>query len=233
MTIYDFLPKFIKKVIADPAKKTVTADYWNELFNILVEQGDHSQESIQVIINQLKTNVLLKDNTTAWEPTGEYEPVTRKFVTDRIVAMGGGNMMSSTYDPDNNGVVVDSDKLGGQLPAYYATGADITEVEGSISATNLNLTNHAGVTATDAINGHVIIENNLLRSSYVAGKVLSSHQGYLLDDKIAKIVNGTTTVTNATNATNAGNAATVDGVSIWRGPLASKGTDANTIYFCY
>lgn len=35
-------------------------------------------------------------------------------------AGGSGDMSKSVYDTDNDGVVDDSDKLGGQLPSYYA-----------------------------------------------------------------------------------------------------------------
>lgn len=31
----------------------------------------------------------------------------------------GGDMYKSTYDPEDNGIVADSSKLGGQLPSYY------------------------------------------------------------------------------------------------------------------
>lgn len=230
MTIYDFLPKFIKKIIADKPRFTVTHEYWNELFNMLIEQGDHSQEAIKAVIEQLKTNVLFKDNTEEWEPTGEYEPVTRKFVTDRIVEMGGGNMMSEIYDPDNDGVVSDADKLDGQSPAYYAKTSDIAVLSGQISAALSNLSIHTSADATASVKGHVVIEDNLLRSAYAAGKVLSSHQGYVVNDKITKVINGTTPVSKATNATNSDK---IDGLHLWVGPLANKGTDANTIYFCY
>lgn len=44
------------------------------------------------------------------------------FVTkDELSNFGAGDMMKSTYDTDNNGKVDDADKLGGQLPEYYAT----------------------------------------------------------------------------------------------------------------
>lgn len=36
------------------------------------------------------------------------------------VGSGTGDMVKSVYDPNNDGVVKDSDKLGGKLPAYYS-----------------------------------------------------------------------------------------------------------------
>lgn len=121
MTIHDFLPKFIKKVIADKARQTITAEYWNEMFNLLVSQGDWGQEAIQIIMDKLSNDVLLKSNTDAWVPTTNFQPATRKFVTDQISYMGGGDMLKSVYDINNAGVVDNAAKLGGQLPAYFAT----------------------------------------------------------------------------------------------------------------
>lgn len=47
-----------------------------------------------------------------------------KAIGDKIVAIGGGDMAQSIYDVNMNGVVDDSEKLGGQLPEYYATKAE-------------------------------------------------------------------------------------------------------------
>ena len=41
-------------------------------------------------------------------------------MTGDIGALGGGDMMKATYDTDDDGVVDDAAKLGGQAPAYYA-----------------------------------------------------------------------------------------------------------------
>jgi len=106
MTIYDFLPKFINRIIADRPRQTVTNEYWNELFNLLIEQGDHGQEAIRAITEQLTSNVLFKDNEETWEPLNDYQPATVKFVTDRIEFMGGGDMMKASYDINEDGVVM-------------------------------------------------------------------------------------------------------------------------------
>lgn len=215
MTIYDFLPKFIKRIIAEPAKKTITSEYWNELFNLLVQQGDWGQEAIQLIMTQLTTNVLLKDNTTEFTPTGDYEPATRKFVTDYIVSMGAGDMTKLVYDADDDGIVDNAAKLGGQLPSYYLTADALTALQAEVDAGELNLTNHTALNGTTAVSGHVVLEDNLLRAVHVDGKALSSHQGYVLNAAI-------NTVKNTQLA----------GKTLWVGPEANKGTDANTLYFC-
>ena len=46
-------------------------------------------------------NVLTKDNTTPYEPRGEYQPATVRFVLDRVVAMGAADMQARVYDQQN------------------------------------------------------------------------------------------------------------------------------------
>ena len=46
---------------------------------------------------------------------------------------GSGDMLKDTYDSNNDGVVNDSDKLGGQLPSYYATATGLSAHTGNTS----------------------------------------------------------------------------------------------------
>lgn len=48
-----------------------------------------------------------------------------KDITDNMGNMGYGDMMKATYDTNNNGKVDDADKLGGQLPEYYAKKSEL------------------------------------------------------------------------------------------------------------
>ena len=61
-------------------------------------------------------------------------------VLDGAGGSGSGDMSCATYDTDGDGVVDDSARLGGQLPAYYATAAGLTAHAGDTS-------NPHGVTA--------------------------------------------------------------------------------------
>lgn len=50
------------------------------------------------------------------------------FVTkDELSKFGAGDMMKADYDADNNGKVDDADKLGGQLPSYYASAEEVAK----------------------------------------------------------------------------------------------------------
>ena len=46
-------------------------------------------------------NVLTKDNMEPYEPRGEYQPATVRFVLDRVVAIGAADMQARIYDPQN------------------------------------------------------------------------------------------------------------------------------------
>ncbi|WP_430971701.1 beta strand repeat-containing protein [Sunxiuqinia rutila] len=45
-----------------------------------------------------KTEVLTLNNTTAFTPSADYEPATKKYVDDNIASAGGGDMLKTVYD---------------------------------------------------------------------------------------------------------------------------------------
>lgn len=55
-----------------------------------------------------------------------WQKIVGKFVTkEELSNFGAGDMMKSTYDTNNNGVVDDAEKLGGQSPEYYAKKSEL------------------------------------------------------------------------------------------------------------
>ena len=54
------------------------------------------------------------------EPDGSPRYKLNLSIPKGADGMGAGDMLKSTYDINSNGVVDNSEKLGGQLPAYYA-----------------------------------------------------------------------------------------------------------------
>lgn len=49
-------------------------------------------------------------------------------INDGADGSGAGDMLKATYDADGDGIVDDAEKLGGQLPGYYAKAADVPNV---------------------------------------------------------------------------------------------------------
>lgn len=83
-------------------------------------------------------------------------------ITGDIGELGGGDMMKASYDTNNDGVVDDSEKLGGQLPAYYAKASDIptklsdlTNDEAFIDNTVANLVNYYTKTEVNELIGDI------------------------------------------------------------------------------
>ena len=49
-------------------------------------------------------------------------------INDGADGSGAGDMLAATYDADGDGIVDDAEKLGGQLPGYYAKASDVPNV---------------------------------------------------------------------------------------------------------
>lgn len=49
-------------------------------------------------------------------------------INDGADGSGAGDMVRATYDVNENGIVDDAERLGGQLPAYYAKASDVPNV---------------------------------------------------------------------------------------------------------
>jgi len=58
MEIKDYIPKYIKQIVNARPKQVITNERWNELFNLLITQGDYTAEAAKVICD----TVLLNDN---------------------------------------------------------------------------------------------------------------------------------------------------------------------------
>lgn len=96
---------------------------------------------------------------------------TSKAVSEAISQAGGGDMMRSTYDVDGNGVVDDSEMLGGKLPSYYVgheelelTYATKEELEGIaetyvVSVSDVWIGSGAPYTQTIAVVGMLATDN--------------------------------------------------------------------------
>ena len=65
VTEYNYIPKYIKRTIANKPKDVVTASYWNELFNLLITQGDHTAEELGNILNYFSTRLVGVENEIA------------------------------------------------------------------------------------------------------------------------------------------------------------------------
>ena len=54
---YNYIPKYIRQSENKSPKGVVTASRWNTLFNLLIQQGDHTAEELGKILDYLSTGL--------------------------------------------------------------------------------------------------------------------------------------------------------------------------------
>lgn len=54
MALFDWVPKYIKQVLNRPPRYKVTSKEYNELFNLLIEQGDYNAATLKELLTKLQ-----------------------------------------------------------------------------------------------------------------------------------------------------------------------------------
>ena len=70
---YNYIPKYIRQSENKSPKGVVTASRWNELFNLLIKQGDHTAEELGKILDYLSTGLEDLTSNIAGNITEEHE----------------------------------------------------------------------------------------------------------------------------------------------------------------
>lgn len=150
----DFINAHIEELEALEAANSVGAVIPNELEDIIPEGATEEQikalQNVQTVLNALAANrnaanrlITMFANITAvatnLEVANDNLLPTTKAVVDRLEELGAGDMTKATYDQNRNGIVDNSEKLGGQFPIYYATKAQADGNSKSIDIINRNL----------------------------------------------------------------------------------------------
>lgn len=88
-------------------------------------------------ISEGANKTIVEDSLTSTSTTNALSSNQGKVLNDKIKSLtenlgelGYGDMKKSVYDTDNNGKVDNADnseKLGGQLPSYYATSSEVSK----------------------------------------------------------------------------------------------------------
>ena len=105
ITEYNYIPKYIERTIANKPKDVVTASYWNELFNLLITQGDHTAKELGNILNHFSTALVGIENEIAES-------------AEDIANIRGVFRINVTY---SNGVYT-ADKTFNEIKAAYDAG---------------------------------------------------------------------------------------------------------------
>ena len=73
ITEYNYIPTYIKRTINNKPKDVIRASYWNELFNLLINQGDHTAKELGNILNHFTTVITGAASDTADAIAEEHE----------------------------------------------------------------------------------------------------------------------------------------------------------------
>lgn len=130
-------------------------------------------------------NTELVDNLTTEDASKALTANQGKVLNDKIKSitadlgnLGAGDMMKAAYDADGDGVVDDAEKLGGQLPSYYAKQADVDnkvdKVIGKSLVSDTEITKLA--TIEEGANKTIVdIEMNEASANPVQNKVITKN----------------------------------------------------------
>ena len=82
--LQQFVPKRISRIEDFMSRGVITANYWNELFNLLITQGEHAQDALSDIINNHEYAV--GPNIQDADGSLDFRPRTIRFLNTDIVA---------------------------------------------------------------------------------------------------------------------------------------------------
>lgn len=84
----EFIPKYIRQTMAKRSKETVTAEEWNAILNLLIQQGDHNSEFLKTVAESSSTT----------------EEIIQ-MINEAVFNTGTADMAKFIYDKDGNGIV--------------------------------------------------------------------------------------------------------------------------------
>ena len=142
--------KLFDKVNKVEGKGLSTNDYDNsekeKLADADSKKHEHGNKSVLDSITDTLLSALNRIATIFSTITGVTTSVvnddtvipTSGAIVDYVTGLGGGDMTKAEYDSNGDGIVDDSDKLGGQLPSYYAKDSEAVKYVSAGSAGEFN-----------------------------------------------------------------------------------------------
>ena len=181
--------KLAGKVDKEDGKGLSTNDYTTAEKNKLagIESGAN-----KTTVNNTLTSTSTTEALAAAQGKALDEKI--KALSDSMGELGYGDMMKATYDTDNDGVVDNAAKLGGQAPSYYAKASDIPTKVSQLTNDSGYLTEHQDISGKldktgDGSNVTVTFTAASARTNVATGDKLTTVLG-----KIAKFFSDLKTV---------------------------------------
>lgn len=120
---------------------------------------------------------IINNTLTSTSTTEALSAAQGKVLDEKIAAintnmedLGAGDMLKSVYDTNSNGIVDNAEKLGGNLPSYYAKASDIPTVPTNVS----DFTNDAGYITASEIPTDYVTESELTGKGYATTSQVNS-----------------------------------------------------------
>ena len=113
---YNYMPTYIRRIINNRPKDVVTAKYWNELFNLLITQGDHTAEELGNILNYFSTRLVGAESKIA--ESAEAIANIREVFRINVSYSNGVYTADKTFDE------IKAAYDAGQQPYVVQTGGD-------------------------------------------------------------------------------------------------------------
>ena len=117
---YNYIPTYIRRTINNRPKDVVTAKYWNELFNLLITQGDHTAEELGNILNYFSTRLVGVESEIA--ESAEAIANIRGVLRINVTSSNGAYSADKTFDE------IKAAYDAGQQPYVVETGGTLDSV---------------------------------------------------------------------------------------------------------
>lgn len=92
-----------------------------EIIAEIIAVGPKGEDGVSPTLSSSKTG---KTTTVYYTDATHTTPTVLATVQDGQDGTGVGDMLKATYDADNDGIVDDSERLGGELPSYYIAASE-------------------------------------------------------------------------------------------------------------
>lgn len=171
--MYDqFIPRYIINRPETTPGHIVTAEEWNNLWQLSVEQGDHVNEGLALFIEHLNQTLLgndadeflmVKDDLEQSVPLRTiiqdyYSTRDRMDAAEEDLTTHDAWLNAALEDPsDSKYNAKDANKLGGELPSYYAAASEIDRVDqriDDVASGAISAFNHNDISNRSAANAH-------------------------------------------------------------------------------